>query len=67
MRSPCRSIVTTAQPSLRRTTCRRKGVPVGAIDALLAQLCIRHEPTMLTTDEDFTRIAAQYPLRLWTA
>jgi predicted nucleic acid-binding protein len=39
----------------------------GAIDALLAQLCIRHEPTMLTTDEDFTRIAAQYPLRLWTA
>jgi predicted nucleic acid-binding protein len=50
-----------------RTTCRRKGVQVGTIDALLAHLCIRHELTMLTTDEDFTRIASQHPLHLWTA
>ena len=50
-----------------RTTCRRRAVQVGTIDALLAQLCIRHELTMLTTDADFTRIAAQHPLHLWTA
>ena len=50
-----------------RTACRRRGVQVGTIDALLAQLCIRHELTMLTTDEDFARIAARHPLRLWLA
>ena len=26
-----------------RNTCRRKGIQVGTIDALLAQLCIRHD------------------------
>jgi predicted nucleic acid-binding protein len=45
--------------------CRRKGVQVGTIDALLAQLCIHHELTMLTTDKDFGRIAAHSALRLW--
>lgn len=49
-----------------RTTCRRRGVQIGTIDALLVQLCIRHELTMLTADEDFTRIAAHHPLRLWS-
>src|SRR5216683_5137305 len=28
--------------------CRRKGVQVGTVDALLAQLCIRHNLTMLS-------------------
>jgi|GEM_PF-5566674 len=28
------------------------------MDALLAQLCIRHELTLLTTDKDFTHAAA---------
>ena len=48
-----------------RSSCRRRGTEVGTIDALLAQLCIRHELTMLTTDADFTHIAKLHPLRLW--
>ena len=36
-----------------RNHCRRKGVQIGTIDALLAQLCVRHDLTMLTTDGDF--------------
>lgn len=48
-----------------RNHCRKKGVQVGTIDALLAQLCIRHELVMLTTDEDFGHIARLSELRLW--
>ncbi len=48
-----------------RNRCRRGGVQVGTIDALLAQLCIRHDLTMLTTDGDFSRIADRSTLRLW--
>ena len=48
-----------------RNRCRRAGVQIGTIDALLAQLCIRHEFTLLTTDNDFTRIASHRPLRVW--
>lgn len=45
-----------------RNTCRRKGVQVGTIDALFAQLCIQHELLMLSTDTDFERIAKLSPL-----
>jgi predicted nucleic acid-binding protein len=48
-----------------RNHCRKKGIQVGTIDALLAQLCIRHELVMLTTDEDFGPIARLSELRLW--
>ena len=48
-----------------RNRCRRAGVQIGTIDALLAQLCIRHELTMLTTDMDFGRVAARSALRVW--
>ena len=48
-----------------RNHCRRGGVQVGTIDALLAQLCVRHDLTMLTTDQDFGRIAAHSKLKLW--
>jgi predicted nucleic acid-binding protein len=48
-----------------RNYCRRSGVQVGTIDALLAQLCIRHDLTMLTTDKDFQRIADRSTLKLW--
>ena len=48
-----------------RNHCRRNGVQVGTIDALLAQLCIRHALTMLTTDKDFRRIADHSSLKLW--
>ncbi len=48
-----------------RNRCRRAGVQIGTIDALLAQLCIRHELMLLTTDNDFARIASHCPLRVW--
>ncbi len=48
-----------------RNACRRAGLQVGTIDALLAQLCIRHDLIMLTADQDFTHLAQHCPLRLW--
>lgn len=50
-----------------RNECRRTGVQIGTIDALLAQLCLRHDLTMLSTDRDFERIAERSALRLWRA
>lgn len=50
-----------------RDACRRAGVQVGTIDALLAQLCIRHDLTPLATGRDFTRVARHCPLRVWPA
>jgi predicted nucleic acid-binding protein len=49
-----------------RNACRRNGVQVGTIDALLAQLCRRHDLVMLTTDRDFERVARHVDLRLWS-
>lgn len=49
-----------------RNECRRRGVQTGTIDALLAQLCIRHELTMLTTDRDFHAIGRIVPLIVWS-
>ncbi len=48
-----------------RNRARRRGVQVGTIDAILAQLCIRYELRLLTTDADFARIAEQEPLERW--
>ena len=50
-----------------RNTCRRAGVQVGTIDALLAQLCLRHDLVLLTTDQDFTHAARHCALRVWPA
>ena len=48
------------------TACRRRGLQVGTIDVLLAQLCLRNDLTMLTADRDFRRIAKVRPLMVWT-
>lgn len=48
-----------------RNACRRRGVQVGTIDALYAQICIRHDLLMLSTDIDFERIAERSPLTLF--
>jgi predicted nucleic acid-binding protein len=48
-----------------RNQCRRLGVQLGTIDALLAQLCIRHDLVMLTTDRDFSLAATHCDLRVW--
>lgn len=49
-----------------RNKCRRSGIQVGTIDALLAQLCLRHDLAMLTTDGDFRNIARHCDLKLRT-
>ena len=46
--------------------CRRAGIEIGTIDALLAQLCMRHDLAMLSTDNDFKRIAARSALKVWS-
>lgn len=48
-----------------RNACRRNGIQVGTIDALLAQLCFRHDLVMLTTDRDFELMARHVELRRW--
>jgi predicted nucleic acid-binding protein len=48
-----------------RNRCRRSGLQIGTIDALLAQLCIRHEVTMLTGDGDFERMTSHSTLKVW--
>lgn len=50
-----------------RNTCRQADVQIGTIDALLAQLAIRHDLTLLTTDKDFTHAAKHCALRVWPA
>ena len=49
-----------------RNRCRRAGIQIGTIDALLAQLCVRHDLTMLSTDNDFKGIAGRSALKLWS-
>ena len=48
-----------------RNKCRRAGIQIGTIDALFAQLCVRHELTMLATDNDFRNIAGKCGLTVW--
>jgi len=48
-----------------RNICRRAGVQMGTIDALIAQLSIRHGLTLLTTDKDFTHAAKHCALAVW--
>lgn len=49
------------------TRCRRAGVQLATIDALIAQLCIRYDATLLTTDRDFSFAAAHCPLKVWSS
>ena len=48
-----------------RNACRRGGVQIGTIDALLIQLCGRYEITLLSSDKDFVSAARHVPFRLW--
>lgn len=48
-----------------RNACRRRGIEVGTIDALLAQLCLRHDLTLMTTDADFQHMRRVCQLALW--
>jgi predicted nucleic acid-binding protein len=48
-----------------RNVCRRSGVQIGTIDALLIQVCGRHDLTLLTTDQDLVHAARYVPVKLW--
>lgn len=48
-----------------RSGCRRAGVQLGTIDALIAQLCIANDLTLLSTDRDFAHAARHCGLRVW--
>lgn len=48
------------------TTCRRAGVQLATVDALLAALCIRRDLALLTADRDFDHAARVIPLRVWS-
>lgn len=48
-----------------RATCRSDGVQLGTVDALIAQLAIRHGHTLLTTDRDVVHASAHVPIPLW--
>jgi len=43
---------------------RQKGIQAGTIDVLLAQLCLRHGLSLLSTDRDFVHISKHVPLTL---
>ena len=48
-----------------RNRCRRAGIQLGTIDALLAQLGVRHRLVLLSTDNDFVHAARHCALRVW--
>jgi predicted nucleic acid-binding protein len=47
-----------------RVKLRQKGIQAGTIDILLAQLCLRHGLSLLSTDADFVHIGKHLPLLL---
>ena len=48
-----------------RNTCRRHGIQIGTIDALLIQLSRRHDLQLLSTDNDFRSASRHVDFSLW--
>ena len=48
-----------------RNVCRRAGVQIGTIDAVLIRLCMRYDLTLLTTDKDFRHARKYASFKLW--
>jgi len=48
-----------------RNTCRRRGVQIGTIDAMLIQLCLKNDLVLLSTDNDFRSASKHIKFRLW--
>lgn len=48
-----------------RNACRRHGVKIGTIDALLIQLSRRHDLQLLTADNDFKLASLHIEFKLW--
>lgn len=51
--------------SAATASSRRAGVQLGTVDALIAQLCIRHDLTLLTMDGDFAAATKHAELKVW--
>jgi predicted nucleic acid-binding protein len=49
-----------------RNLCRRNGVQIGTIDAVLIQLCGRYDLTLLSTDQDFQHASRHVPFQRWS-
>lgn len=49
-----------------RNTCRRNGIQIGTIDAVLIQLCLRHDLVLLSSDNDFRSASRHVKFRLWS-
>ncbi len=49
-----------------RNLCRRNGIQIGTIDALLIQLCGRYDLTLLSTDRDFQHASKHVPFKRWS-
>jgi predicted nucleic acid-binding protein len=50
-----------------RNSCRRHGVQIGTIDAVLVQLCLKHDLVLLSSDNDLRSAAKHIKFRLWSA
>ena len=50
-----------------RNACRRSGVQIGTIDALLIQMCGRYDLTLLSSDKDFLNASRLVPFKLWAS
>ena len=47
-----------------RNHCRQKGIQAGTIDSLIAQLSLRFDLSLLTTDKDFSHMAKVVKLKI---
>ena len=50
-----------------RNTCRRSGVQIGTIDAVLIQLALKNDLVLLSSDNDFHSASKYIKFRLWRA
>ena len=53
------------EAALVANVCRRAGVQIGSVDALLMQLARAGDHTVLTADQDFLLAAPHVGLRVW--
>ena len=49
-----------------RNSCRRNGVQIGTVDAVLIQLCLKHDLVLLSADNDFRSAAKHIKFSLWS-
>jgi predicted nucleic acid-binding protein len=51
--------------SFEITAGARASIQLGTVGALVAELCIRHDLLLLTTDGDFVSAAKHCDLKVW--